>query len=225
MGSGPTWAASPRRMRGRATEVAADALRRGGVESKLPTIEGATSVKPEECVLFSGAANGAESDFGAAAERHGIEEVNFTFSGHNDARNRGIRVLTHAELEQGDVSLAYVSRLMHRRYKDTPLFKRVLQSIWHQVNHGQEVYVVGKILDDDTVKGGTGWGAEFAKLCNKPLYVFDQDRDGWFHWSGESWDADAGPVISHPHFTGTGTRFLRENGREAIAALFTRSFA
>ena len=100
-------------------------------------------MKPEECVLYCGAASGAEEAFGAAAEQRGIEEVNFTFEEHNDARQRGIRVLTHAELAQGDVSLAYVSKLMNRRYRDTPLFKKVLQSIWHQVNAGQEIYVVG----------------------------------------------------------------------------------
>ncbi len=181
-------------------------------------------MKPEECVLYSGAAGGAEAEFGAAAERRGIEEVNFTFEGHKDARTRGIRVLTHAELKQGDVSLAYVSRLMHRQYRDTPLFKKVLQSIWHQVNNGQEIYVVGRILDDGTVKGGTGWGAEFAKLCNKPLTVFDQDENGWFRWTGDGWAAESAPVITHPHFAGTGTRFLRDNGREAIEALFQRSF-
>jgi hypothetical protein len=182
-------------------------------------------VKREDCILYSGAAQGAEAEFGAAAERHGIEEVNFTFEGHGDARRRGIRVLTHRELEHGDVSLAYVSKLMHRRYPDTPLFKRVLQSIWHQVNAGQEIYVVGKIMPDDTVKGGTGWGAEFAKLCNKPLFVFDQDKDGWSRWSGDRWEPTADPVISHAEFTGTGTRFLSENGRKAIEALFARSFA
>ena len=181
-------------------------------------------MKPEDCVLFSGAANGAEAAFGAAAERHGIAEVNFTFEGHNDARTRGIRVLTPRELKRGDVSLAYVSRLMHRKYRDTPLFRKVLQSIWHQVNNGQEIYVVGKILDDDTVKGGTGWGAEFAKLCNKPLFVFDQSRDGWYRWSGEGWESHPGPTITHPRFTGTGTRFIEENGRQAIEALFARSF-
>jgi hypothetical protein len=182
-------------------------------------------MKPEACVLFSGAANGAEAEFGSAAERRGIEEVNFTFEGHNDARRRGIRVLTHAELQHGDVSLTYVSRLMHRRYPDTPLFKRVLQSIWHQINNGQEIYVVGQILDDQTVKGGTGWGAEFAKLCNKPLFVFDQDRDAWFQWTGDAWEACAAPVIQHAHFAGTGTRFLTQNGRNAIEALFQRSFS
>jgi hypothetical protein len=182
------------------------------------------TVKREGCILFSGAASGAEAEFGAAAERHGIEEVNFTFEGHNDARRRGIRVLTTAELRRGDVSLAYVSKLMNRRYPDTPLFKKVLQSIWHQVNNGQEIYVIGKILDNATVKGGTGWGAEFAKLCDKPLFVFDQDRSRWFRWTADQWEPVADPVIGHEHFAGTGTRFLSDSGRAAIEGLFTRSF-
>jgi hypothetical protein len=181
-------------------------------------------INPKDCILFSGAATGAEAEFGAAAERHGIEEINFSFEGHKDNRRRGIRTLNHEELLQGDVSLEYVSRMMHRQYPNTPLFKKVLQTIWHQVNAGQEIYVVGKILDDLTVRGGTGWGAEFAKLCNKPLFVFDQDRDGWFHWMGHEWSSHAEPVIRHIHFTGTGTRSIDANGKEAIEALFRRSF-
>ena len=181
-------------------------------------------MKRDECILFSGAAGGAEAEFGAAAERHGIEEVNFTFDGHRDARSRGIRVLTHEELEHGDVSLTYVSKLMHRRYPDTAMFKKVLQCIWHQVNNGQEIYVVGTVQPDATVKGGTGWGAEFAKLCNKPLFVFDQERDGWFRWTGEAWEAATAPVIGHARFAGGGTRFLQPNGKRAVAELFSRSF-
>ena len=181
-------------------------------------------MKPEDCILYSGAAQGAEAAFGAAAERHGIDEVNFTFEGHSDARGRGIRVLNHEELAQGDVSLGYVSRLMHRSYPDTPLFKKVLQTIWHQVNAGQEIYVVGWILDDQTVKGGTGWGAEFAKLCNKPLYVYDQEKTAWFAWNGESFGDAGEPVITHAHVCGTGTRFLEEAGSAAIDGLFERSF-
>ena len=178
-------------------------------------------------ILFSGAAPGAEAEFGACAERHGIEEVNFTFDGHTEARRRGIRMLNHEELQAGDVSLEYVSRLMHRRYTDSPTLRKILQTLWYQVNSGQEIYVVGVIQADGTVRGGTGWGAEFAKLCNKPLYVFDQDRDGWWSWTGDEWqalDAASVPVITHPHFTGTGTRTLRDNGAKAIEALFTRSF-
>ena len=184
-------------------------------------------MKPTDCILFSGGANGAEAAFGECAFKHGVEEVNFTFEGHNIARKRGVRVLNHEELQAGDVSLAYVSRLMHRRYTDAPTIRKVLQTLWYQVNHGQEIYVIGTILDDGTVRGGTGWGAEFAKLCNKPLSVFDQQRDGWFTWNGSKWNrrtSDELPRITHPHITGTGTRVLEDNGRAAIEGLFERSF-
>jgi hypothetical protein len=178
----------------------------------------------DDCVLYSGAAGGAEAAFGSAAEKWGIEEVNFTFEGHPDARSRGIRVLTHRELAQGDVSLAYVSRLMNREYKDTRLFKSVLQTIWHQVNNAQEVYVVGHVLENQTVKGGTGWGAEFTKICNKPLFVFDQPKKAWFVWDGSEFEDTDDPVIGHTDFCGTGTRHLDDNGAAAIDALFARTF-
>ena len=182
-------------------------------------------LKKEECVLYSGGAKGAEQEFGIQAESCGIEEVNFTFEGRAVARSRGLRVLSRDELARGDVSLSYVSKLMNRRYPDTPTFRKILQSIWYQINKGQEIYVIGEILADKTVKGGTGWGAEFAKLCNKPLFVFDQKRNAWFKWNGLDWGECKEPVITHLHFTGTGTRFLEENGRKAIAGLFERSFA
>ena len=181
-------------------------------------------MKREDCICFSGATNGTEAAFGAAAESYGIDEVNFTFDGHNDARLRGLRVLTKAELRHGDVSLNYLSKLMHRQYPDTPLFRKVLQTIWHQVQNGQEVFVVGKINSDDTVTGGTGIAAEYARLFNKPVYVFDQPRSAWFRWNGDAWQ-DAGlPLIRQPLFCGTGTRFLEPNGRKAIEDLFDRSF-
>jgi hypothetical protein len=180
-----------------------------------------------DCILFSGGAPGTEAEFGACAERHGVEEVNFTFDGHKIVRQRGVRVLNHEELQSGDVSLEYVSRLMNRRYSDAPAIRKILQSIWYQVNNGQEIYVVGTVLADGTVRGGTGWGAEFAKLCNKPLHVFDQEKDRWFTWAGTEWrprPASDSPVITHPHFTGTGTRTVQANGRAAIEDLFKRSF-
>jgi hypothetical protein len=184
-------------------------------------------MQPADSILFSGGAPGAEAEFGACAERHGVEEVNFTFDGHPIVRHRGVRVLNHEELLAGDVSLEYVSRLMHRRYTEGPTIRKVLQTLWYQVNNGQEIYVIGTILEDGTVRGGTGWGAEFAKLCNKPLHVFDQDQNGWFRWTGSDWTRCSQqelPVITHPHFTGTGTRNIRDNGRQAIEELFTRSF-
>ncbi len=144
-------------------------------------------MKAEECVLFSGAANGAESEFGAAAERRGIDEVNFTFEGHKDARGRGIRVLTHEELIHGDVSLAYVSKLMHRHYADTRLFKKVLQSIWHQVNspgmliddyrHFLNKKAVRKMIGRDAEVIKRGSPLKRASEIRAPVLLFHGDQD------------------------------------------------
>ena len=49
----------------------------------------------------------------------------------------------------------------------------------------------------------------------------------WFEWMNDSWESRRGdtlPVITHPHFTGTGTRTLEANSKKAIDDLFDRSF-
>ncbi|WP_291329948.1 hypothetical protein [Desulfovibrio sp. UCD-KL4C] len=179
---------------------------------------------PKEFILYSGGAPGTESEFGVNAEKYGLQEVSFSFDGRQIARQRGLRVLTEKELESKDVSLTYVSKLMNRTFTRAPIFRKVLQSICWQVNSGHEIFIIGTILEDGTVKGGTGWGAEFAKICNKPLYVFSQDKDCWFTWQKERWAECRAPVISHRHFTATGTRFLEDCGRKAIEKLFADSF-
>ncbi|MDR2161516.1 MAG: hypothetical protein LBO77_05170 [Desulfovibrio sp.] len=181
-------------------------------------------LNPQECILYSGGAAGAEAFFGSQAELHGLQEVNFSFEGHQTERQRGLRMLTTEELALKDVSLTYVSRLMNRQYTRAPLFRKVLQSICWQVNSGGEVFVVGSILPDGTAKGGTGWGAEYAKICNKPLWIFDQGKNGWFFWDKKEWAPDPSPVISARHFCASGTRFLEDTGRAAVETLFARSF-
>ena len=180
--------------------------------------------KYESFTLFSGGAQGAENQFGKLAEYYGLGEVNYTFEGHKISRDRGVRVLTGEELTRKDVSLTYVSKLLNRKFTNAEKMRKVLQTIMHQVESGDQVFVVGTIQEDGTVKGGTGWGAEFAKICNKDLFVFGQVKDGWFKWEKGAWVPQDAPVITSKHFTGTGTRFLEDNGKKALEDLFARSF-
>ncbi|MCX8045129.1 MAG: AAA family ATPase [Desulfobacterota bacterium] len=174
--------------------------------------------------LLSGGAPGAEAAFGECAEIWGMQEINFSFEGHQTVRTRGVVKLSNTELAQGHVSDLYIKTKMHRTYPATPLFKKVLQSIWHQVNTSGEVFVVGTILPDATVRGGTGWAAELAKHWRKPLWVFDQEHGSWFTWRNGAWQEEPAPVITRTRFTGTGTRFLNKDGKAAIRDLFERSF-
>lgn len=179
---------------------------------------------PSAYTLLSGGANGAEAEFGACAERFGLHEVNYSFSGRAVARERGLVELNEAELRQGNVSPAYVEAQLHRKFPNTPIFQKTLQSIWHQVATAGEVFVVGHILPDKTVKGGTGWAAELARHFNKPLHVYDQEKKGWFAWKSGEWVAEETPRITTARFAGTGTRFLTAEGKAAINTLFETSF-
>ncbi len=176
-----------------------------------------------QITLYSGGHKGAESEFGKLAERWGIQEVNFSFEGHTIERTRGIRMLSPEALDKGDVSMEIVSARMGRTYSKANKIRKVIQSIFHMVNKGYHVVAVGWIQPDDTVKGGTGWGVELAKLFNRPLSVYDQERKGWFGWVDNKWVAQT-PVISDDTFVGTGTRNLTEDGRQAIKDLFEKSF-
>lgn len=180
-------------------------------------------MRPEDVTLYSGGARGAEAAFGEVAEGYGVAEVNFTFDGHHIHRTKGVRRLTPEELAKGDVSMTEVAKRLHRDYSTRPWMRQILQSIWHQVNNGFQVFVVGTIQNDGTVKGGTGWAAELAKMWNRPLHVFDQERGHWFTWRNDTWIEDE-PVIAHKAICGTGTRNLNDAGRKAIEDLFARSF-
>ncbi|MBI5016028.1 MAG: hypothetical protein HZB55_11155 [Deltaproteobacteria bacterium] len=180
-------------------------------------------MKPGDVTLFSGGARGAEAAFGAVAEAHGVAQVNYTFLGHEVVRSSDSVSLSDEELARGDVSMAEVSRRLHRDYSTRPWMRRILQSIWHQVNSGHQVFVVGEILGNATVKGGTGWAVELGKVYSRPLSVFDPVCSAWFAWRDGAWVEDV-PRIDHPTVCGTGTRDLNEAGRRAIQDLFARSF-
>ncbi len=174
--------------------------------------------------LYSGGHRGAEAEFGKTAEKWGLAEVTFSFEGHTVERDRDVQILAPAELDKGDVSMEIVSLRMGRTYARATRIRKVIQSIFHMVNKGYHVIAIGWIQPDNTVKGGTGWGVELAKLFNRPVHVYDQDKKAWFTWKDGSWVADA-PVITDKTFVGTGTRNLDADGTRAIHDLFERSFA
>jgi hypothetical protein len=185
-----------------------------------------SKLRPSAFTLLSGGANGSECAFGEAAERFGVAEIHYSFAGRETARKRGVVELSDQNLERGAVSDVYIKAQLHRSFPKTEKFQRLLKTIWHQVATAGEVFVVGAIQDDGTVKGGTGWGAELARHFHKRLYVFDQEREKWFQWNGDSssWEAVEPPTIRKTRFTGTGTSALTESGRRAIDGLFERSF-
>ena len=178
-----------------------------------------------KCTVFTSGLKGAEAAFGEEAVKWGQDECVLTFAGHQidrpDAKN--VVTLTEEELQRGDISMELVSRMMHRTYYGADKIRKVLQAIFHVLNRGHQVLVVGTILEDNTVKGGTGWAVELAKLFNRPLSVFDQQRGKWYLWQGGIWQEEK-PQITYDTLACSGTRNLTDSGRQAIADLFSETF-
>ncbi|MCK5226813.1 MAG: hypothetical protein KAJ60_04705 [Desulfobulbaceae bacterium] len=177
-----------------------------------------------KCTLYSGGLRGAECAFGEIAEKFGIKEVTLSFEGMSPEREAGLQILSTEELKRGDISMELVSKMMHRTYYETDKIRKVLQVIFHMVNNGHQVFAVGSIQQDNTVKGGTGWAVELAKVFNRPVSVYDQQAGQWFSWQNNSWQKDT-PKIEYDTFVGSGTRNLTDAGRAAIENLFKASFS
>jgi KaiC/GvpD/RAD55 family RecA-like ATPase len=194
------------------------------VDSDLPKRQRAPK-DPKRFHLVSGGARGAEAVFGKNAERWGVKETHYSFDGHPFLeRERGVIVLDELELAKGDFSLVYASHRLGRPLSEIPNIRRILQTAWHQITAASEVFVVGAIQENGTVRGGTGWGAELARLWSKPVCVFDQVRGGWWRWDATTWRKDPAPVIERVQFAGIGTTNLTGEGTKAIEELFERSF-
>lgn len=187
-------------------------------------IWGIVMLNKEGCTLYSGGLKGAETAFGEAAEKWSVKEVNFCFAGQKINRQKNTVVLSDDELKRGDISMELASQMMNRTYYETQKIRKVLQTIFHMVNKGHQIFVIGNILEDNTVKGGTGWAVELAKLFNRPLSVFDQKRENWYCWQEGSWVQDT-PKIEHDTFVGSGTRNLTAKGQKAIETLFAEAFS
>ncbi len=180
-------------------------------------------MEKSNCTLYHGGLKGAEATFGETAEQYGLKEVIYTFDSHKLSRDKSNVVLTQEELERGDISMELASRMLNRTYYETDKIRKVLQTIFHMVNSGHQVFVVGTIQEDGSVKGGTGWAVELAKMFNRPLHVYDQPTKKWYTWR-DSWEED-NPIIEYDTFVGSGTRYLSDGGRAAIQKLFEDSFS
>ena len=133
-----------------------------------------------------------------------------------------VEVLSDEVLEKGRVSMEFVFQALGRRFVTGKGLRRVLYSMFHVVVQTDNLFAVGWIQEDGTVKGGTGWGVELAKLFNRTVHVYDQEKNGWFHWEGGAWKT-AEPMLPEGSFSATGTRNLSDAGKQAINDLFERS--
>lgn len=177
-------------------------------------------------ICMSGGAEGADLQWGMCAGAAGHLVYHWGFSGHRSrAPISEIVTLNEDQLAEADVPCKRASARVKRYFPPkSPFVRNLLRRNWFQVAHSGSCYAVSKI-ENGLVAGGTAWATAMfidrfgGAAC--PCYVFDQQDDWWYEWSGDGvgWTAMLTPPKPTGIWAGVGSRTLLENGKQAIRTL------
>ncbi|KAL4866615.1 hypothetical protein BDV12DRAFT_198966 [Aspergillus spectabilis] len=171
-------------------------------------------------VCLSGAADGADIEWGKYATSIGHDVIHWSFPGHHSqAPENQVIWLTDEQLMLGIEALNNAAKAIGKNPPTRPTVTRLLRRNYYQVVWSQSCYVVTVIRDNP---GGTVWATTmFAQLHpgNENLFLFDQDKDGWLQFRDGTWVRIDAPPMPSSIWAGIGSRGLKPNGRDAIRRL------
>lgn len=185
----------------------------------------------ETPICISGGAPGADSQFGMCAGLAGHTVFHFIFAAHRkkvSVPEHEIVVLTQEQLDEADYSLTLANETLGRTFPSKSIYtNNLLRRNYYQVRDSERVYAVAGIeMDKGTLYGGTAWAVQMfidrhhGGPCE--VYVFDQEQDGWFTWTGAGgWvRMTEDPPTPHGVWTGIGTsKMFKDNGKAAVRRL------
>lgn len=195
----------------------------------------------DDYVLHSGGAIGSDSVWGQIAEEYGIpntpdRQMHYY---NNQPTPKGNVQISTEDYEEGRYKVAEAAKANWGYQYNTMKDDRLIRN-WSQVKHSDAIYAIGTMVKEgerifpnqpgDTrtakhtaVTGGTGYAVEMAIQAGKPVYVFDQSRNRWFKNINGEWSVSDVPTLTH-NFAGIGTRQIKQNGIDAIRAVFEKTF-
>lgn len=189
-------------------------------------------------VCHSGGASGSDTYFSEIGKLFGVKTNAYSYktSYHNSDDKVEI---SEEDYQEGVIEVTKANKILNRYGIDR--FMNLLARNWAQVKYSEEVFAIGSIIKPgekgargfynkskfEVIDGGTGYACCMAIINNKPVYVFDQNKNKWFRWSFISnsfIEMKDDPVISCQNFAGIGTREIKPNGILAIENLYKKTF-
>ena len=209
------------------------------LKSLLPN-QSITTNNPSEFINHSGGAIGSDTAWDEIGREFGM--VNNKHYWTLEKTPNGNTEISRLDYEEGRFESAKAAKrnfgYQYAAMKDSRLIRN-----WSQVKHSDAVFAIGTIAQvgekvfpkqsndtrlatNPTVTGGTGYAVGMAINHNKPVYVFDQNKNQWYTWNKEQnnfIETDT-PTLTK-NFAGIGTREINENGKQAIRDVYEKTFS
>ena len=169
----------------------------------------------------SGGAVGSDTQWDIIGKTFGmVNNKHYYFEGYNTPNgNTAIPINLKNE---ADEKLKAANETLGRRFPTSKEYvNNLLRRNWWQVKNSDAIFAISSITDNK-VDGGTGWAAHMAIAENKPVYVFDQNKNKWFTWSNNKFVEVDTPVLTK-NFAGIGTRNINEAGKQAIKEVYEKT--
>jgi hypothetical protein len=178
-------------------------------------------------ICHSGGCEGADMCWETEGLKYGVKTISYSFYNHRQS-GANQKILTVDELNEGYEAARKADKTLKRNFDGItyPYIKNLLGRNWFQVKNSDAVFAVGKMLNDRIVEGGTGWAVQMAIDNEKPVYVFNQEKNVWLTFL-----YDVGIFSEYyeipkltKDFAGIGTRELKPCGIEAITQVYKNTF-
>jgi hypothetical protein len=176
-------------------------------------------------ICHSGGADGADT----AWEFFGLEYdiITNAYSYKTSYHRSPSKVeISDEDYREGISKIEEANKVLKR--KNIHKYMNLLARNWSQVKYSDEIFAVGTInVKAQLVNGGTGYACQMAIDHNRPVFVFEQEKNKWFEWSYLRKCfvvLDETPIITKENFAGIGTRDLNTNGIEAIKSVYRKTY-
>jgi len=201
-------------------------------------IFGKIELNLNKITCHSGGAVGSDTEFDKIGSGYGVKTKAYSYKTTSHTGPNKVEI-SENDFQDGIKAISKANRTLGRY--GIQKYMNLLARNWVQVKYSDEVFAIGTIVNPskkdskgyynkskyDIVSGGTGYAVQMAIDNDKPVWVFDQNKDKWFRWSYTSLkfiEMKETPTISTQNFAGIGTREIKQNGIDAIKEVYSKTF-
>lgn len=178
-------------------------------------------------VNFSGGCSGADMEW----DRIGRE---LGFLNHTHFRPADLKKMDSQLRERLEEDLRKAAIALGRPTGGFP-GKDLVRRNWLIMHPVEAVFAISRIVKPENedkgfvnktgreiVSGGTAWACEMAIQKNKPVHVFDMNRNAWYVWDENLYIPEETPVLTSL-YAGIGSRNLTKEGVRAIRDVYEKT--